>query len=119
MDAWPGTLPQYVLVDGYQEEEGDNLLETQPDIGPPITRARSTTAARALNMSLDLSKAQLAILRTFYRTTLINGSLPFTMSAPSETATTYTVKFQKGGHPKVTGHGGGYFRIAMALWILP
>ena len=41
VDAWPETLPQCLNV-GYAEGIGDNLIETQPDVGPPISRRRAS-----------------------------------------------------------------------------
>lgn len=116
--AWPVGLPQYVLVDGYGEDEADNLIEYGPDIGPPISRPRSSAAARQFDIVFNLSRAQLATLRTFFRTTLISGSLPFTIPAPS-VAGNYTVKFRKGSQPKMAALGGNWFRVTCGLWILP
>ena len=118
VDVWPVGLPQKILIGGYSEGVGDGLIEYQPDAGPTISRRRSTAAARPLNMSFELTSAQLAILRTFYDTTLIGGSLPFSLPAPTESAT-YLVKFQKGGIPKWTALGGDYFMVSMTVWILP
>lgn len=118
VDAWPNELPQYVLVDGYSESVGDGTVEYPPDIGPPITRLRTNSVVRPLSISLELSKAKLKILRDFHDVTLSLGSLPFSMSAPSEDET-YLVKFAKGGGPKWTGIGGRYFRVSMSLLVLP
>lgn len=118
MEAWPPSLPQYVLVDGYLEEEGDNLIETTPDTSSPNARPRASNAARKLTVAFELTKTQLQTLQTFYRTTLIHGSLPFTFPTPNDT-TPQIVRFQKGGGPKITGLGGRYRRVSLALWILP
>jgi hypothetical protein len=118
MEAWPNTLPQYVLVDGYSEEEADNLIEYKPEAGAPISRPRSSNAARPITVAYELSRGQLQDLQEFYRTTLISGSLPFTFPTPNED-TPQIVKFQKGGGPKVTGVGGPWRRVSMSLWIMP
>ncbi len=118
-EVWPVGLPQYVLVQGYSEDAvGDNLVETSPDIGPPISRPRATAAAREMSFNMELSKEQVAILTEFYEVTLAMGSLTFTFPAPSR-AGTYLVKFKKDGRPKMSGAGGRYFMVSMSVWILP
>jgi len=116
--AWPGTLPQKFLVDGYMEGVGDGLLEYQPDTGPSISRRRATAVPRPLSGNFEMTSAQIATLRTFFDTTLIGGSLPFTFPDPL-TGATLLVKFQKGGIPKWAALGGDYFSVGMSLWILP
>lgn len=118
METWPAELPQYTLVDGYGESEADNLLEYTTDKGPPIGRPLSSSAARELDIALELSKDDLVVLRTFGRVTLMEYSLPFILPAPSKVGT-YDVKFRKGGQPKLTGQGGRWFRVSCGLWILP
>lgn len=118
VDAWPAGLPQHVLVDGYNEGEAKTNISTQPDIGPPITRTRTTAGPRPLAFSLLLTGADLGTLLTFYRTTLANGALPFTFPAPRG-GETYLVKFQEDGAPNVTSAGGDNYNVAMKVWILP
>lgn len=118
VDAWPGTLPQQPLQDGYSEAAGDGRVQYQPDVGPPITRRRTAAVVRPLAVSYELTSAQLAILRAFVDTTLLGGSLPFSFPAPSESAT-YLCRFQDGGLPKWAALGGDYYKVSMMLWILP
>jgi hypothetical protein len=118
VDAWPATLPQFVLQSGYSEGEGDGNVEYKPDAGPTITRRRSTADMRPLSMSFELSREQKAALREFYEVTLLNGSLPFTFPAPSEDGD-YLLKFQKGGAPRYASLGGNEFSASMSVWILP
>lgn len=118
VDAWPSGLPQKILINNYQEGVGDGLLEYQPDTGPTISRLRTTSSVRPLTMYFELTSAQLAILRTFFDTTLLGGSLPFSFPAAIESAT-YLVKFQKGGIPTWIALGGDYFGVTMSVWVLP
>lgn len=118
VDVWPVGLPQNVLVNGYSEAVGDGLLEYQPETGPSISRRRSTANPRPIAMSFELTSAQIATLRTFYETTLIGGSLPFSFPGITE-AVTYLVKFQKSGIPKWTSLGGDYYSVSMSVWVLP
>lgn len=118
VDAWPGTLPQKPLQNGYSEAAGDGLAEYQPDVGPPLTRRRTAAVVRLLAVSYELTSSQLATLRAFVDTNLLGGALPFTFPAPSESAT-YLCKFQKSGLPKWSALGGDYYSVSMMLWILP
>jgi hypothetical protein len=119
VDAWPGTLPQELQVNGFSESIADGLIETQPDIGPPMTRRRTSAAVRPISGQMIVTKAQLATLRTFVNTTLAGGSLPFTFPAITE-AGTWLVKFPKGGLPKWTAlSGADLYTLQLSLLILP
>jgi hypothetical protein len=118
VDAWPGGLPQRLLIDGYSEGVADNLVEYPTDTGPPQTRRRSTAGARPLAAQIQVTRAQLATLRTFVETTLLGGALPFTLPAQTE-AGTWLVKFAKQGLPKWSAIGGDYYQVQFGLNILP
>lgn len=117
-DAWPATLPQCLVV-GYAEGLADNVLEYQPDIGPPITRRRSSTATRPLSGQMKMTRAQIAILKSFFEVTLDEGALPFEFPDPTATGETLLVKFPKGSQPSWQQIGGGVYRVAIALTVLP
>lgn len=63
----------------------DQLASFAPDIGPPITRRRTTARVEQWNLSILLeSVAQLATFETWFNDTLKGGSLPFTWRRPSD-----------------------------------
>lgn len=125
-DVWHVDLPQAFQVSSYNEAEADNLIET-PEVAVPKSRPISSAAARRVSGSMNMNVAQLAILRTFGRTTLLNWSLPFLFPAQSgdEDAANpgyWLVKFEKGGVPQIAGidaMGGTLFSVSIKLWILP
>jgi len=117
-EIWPAGLPQNVLVSGYSEQMGDGVIEYAPDSGPTITRAGTSAAPRPMAMAFEATSAQISILMTFVQTTLLGGSLPFSLPAPVGGGT-YLVKFQKGYLPKWTALGGDTYNVAASLWILP
>lgn len=122
VDAWPGSLPQAFEQSGYGEGVADMLTEVQPDTGPPITRRRSTAATRPVGGSMVLTSAQLSALKTFFNTTLLGGSLPFTFPAQVDAgspAVDWLVKFTKSALPKWTPLGGDYWRASFGLTVLP
>lgn len=77
MPAWPATLPQYVLQEGYQEKLPDNTVETPMDTGPDKVRRRFTTNYRVFTVQMEMTAAQAAVFDGFYVTTLRHGSLDF------------------------------------------
>lgn len=82
--AWPETLPQRFLVQGYNEQiaGSSNLLRSQNEVGPAKVRRRSTAAARNINGSMFLTIPQLVAFRTFYNDSIQGGSMPFTFPDP-------------------------------------
>lgn len=117
VDAWPETLPQCFIL-GYNETPGDGLIETQPDIGPPISRRRSSAFTRALSGQMRMTRAQIATLRTFIDTTILDGSLPFEFEDPTAGGT-LLVKFGKGNLPSWQQVAAGVYQVNINLTVLP
>ena len=116
-EVWPADLPQCLIV-GYNDGEPDNLLETQPDAGPPSSRPRSTAAVRPLSGTMKMTRAQIAKLDTFFRTTIVFGSLPFSFPDPTFGGTAL-VKFPKGSQPNWQQLAPGIYRVNINLAVLP
>jgi hypothetical protein len=116
--AWPGTLPQRLLLAGARLGVGDGLLEYSPDIGPSITRRRTAAVMRPLVGSMMLTDAQMTIFETFFYTTIGGGSLPFTFPDP-RTGATLLVKFTKQGLPDYAPQGADNYLLQMNLAVLP
>jgi hypothetical protein len=117
-NAWPGTLPQKLLLNGASLGVGDGLIEYAPDTGPSITRRRTTAVMRPLQGSMVLTDAQVTIFETFFFTTLLNGALPFTFPDP-RTGATLLVKVPKGTPPSYVPQGGDNFVLSLSLTVLP
>lgn len=117
VDAWPATLPQYLLADGYSEAKGDGRLRSQPDIGPAKVRRRTSAMPGPLRGRMKMSGAQRAILDAFVETTLANGVLPFTFPDPL-TRAPILVRFGD-MLPAWTSEGGDTFVAALDLEVLP
>lgn len=81
MAYWPVTLPQKPLAGSLSFQDQDNVLRGPADVGEPTRRRRYTAASRMLSFSVVLNAAQLAILDTFYHTTL-GGVDRFTWADP-------------------------------------
>ena len=117
VDAWPSNLPQCFIV-GYADGEGDGVIETQPEIGPPISRQRSTAVVRPLAGSMRMTRAQVAIMHTFVTAALAGGSLPFSFPDPTFGGT-ILVKFPKGSLPNWQQTRPGVYLVNIKLSVLP
>lgn len=83
MSAWPVTLPQTLLLRGYEEEFQDNVLRSPMEGGPPKQRRLYTNVPRNVAGVQILTSAQLITLENFYYTTLRSGVIPFTWTLPT------------------------------------
>jgi len=113
---WPSMLPARPLAESYAEEVPDNVIRTATDQGPAKLRRRTTAAVRGLQLAYILSAAQTAMLDVFYLTDLKAGSLPFLQIHP-RTGESVVMRFKS--PPEYASLNGGYFRVTLALEILP
>lgn len=81
--AWPtGSVPYEPEQSGYSEKVQSNLASFNPDVGPPSVWRRSTIKCTQISADILMSGAELAAFNTFFETTLLDGSLPFTWTNP-------------------------------------
>lgn len=83
--AWPKSLPDRFLVRGYSENEGENVLRSEMDVGPAKTRLRATVAPVRVSASLVLTRDQFKTWQYFYREVLRYGTTPFLMKDITDT----------------------------------
>lgn len=107
-EAWPGTLPQEPLYEGYREAVPNGILRTQMDAGPPKQRRRYTAAPRRFTMTLCLTKAQVAVLDSFVLNNLNGGVDAFTWTHPRTGA---------GATYRFAGETPVYQAFADDLWV--
>jgi hypothetical protein len=80
--AWPNTLPEHPLREGYGERDPDTLLQTEMDAGAPKARQRFTAGTREIRCRVKLqNQAQKDALVAFRQATLAGGALPFTWAS--------------------------------------
>ena len=88
------------------------------EVGPHKSRPRSTAVYERFNMTWVLTGTQLAALKTFYETTLAQGSLEFDFTHP-ETDATVVAKFMTApSRTMLSGHsatGSRAFRVSCDL----
>jgi hypothetical protein len=116
MAAWPETLPQSPLVEGFRETPADNSLRTAMETGPAKLRRRATSGAAGLTAGFLLDAAQLAALDIFYADTLQGGTLPFDFTHPIS-GETISCRFRQ--PPSRAALNGGYFRSVLELEVVP
>lgn len=80
--AWPGTVPSAFAVDGFTRSPVNNTIVSDTEAGKPLLRARFTGFMADMQGHLVCTKAQAQALETFWKTTLVFGSLPFTWTDP-------------------------------------
>jgi hypothetical protein len=117
MASWPGTLPDFVTVDGFQETMPSNVIRTGMDVGPPKLRRRATSAPRLINCTQIMTGSQITDLETFYITTLVGGTQQFTWKNPRTAGAVTTMRFVD--PPSYSSAGGGsYYQVNYKLEIL-
>ena len=80
--AWPATLPDAPLRQGWQRRPQPNTISFKPSVGTPKVRRRSTARGDAISLTFRFSGAQLATFWSFYGDDLADGALPFTHTDP-------------------------------------
>ena len=118
VSVWPETLPQKLLVDGYSQSAANTLLRSEMETGPAKQRRRFSAGVVPLSGKLILDWDELDILREFYDTTLVGGSLRFIWKDPID---------QLSGNAQMrftspitwTTYGAGLFSVSLNLEIMP
>ena len=117
MPAWPGTLPQLFQRPGFKEVEGDNLLRTVMDKGPPKVRRRGSDATRKHVGHMIMDGTQYVTFRNFYNVTLANGSLLIDSGLVDAHGTLRTFRIEK--PPEYEPLGNDYWQVSLELEELP
>ncbi len=89
---WPAGLPQAPLVRGHNQKDESRTQRTKMDVGPAKLRPRATAWVELMAIELVLTRAQVALLKTFFRDTSKAGSLAFDWKHP-ETAAAVEMRF--------------------------
>ncbi len=115
--AWPGTLPQRLQVDDFQNSMPDGRLRSKTDKGPGKSRPRSKALGEPMSGSMEMTAAQWLILKGFISADLAVGTLPFTFPDPDEGAD-LLVRIGD-AMPGRVNLGGDNWRVSLSLEVLP
>jgi len=119
MVAWPASLPQNPLQQGFSEEMPKLSITTQMDAGPDKVRRRFTAGVTKYNLQFDLTTAQRATFITFYETTTLGGSVRFDFPDPV-TGVTAEFRFDLSkGIPQISALSGNIYRLMAPMEKLP
>lgn len=116
MAVWPPSLPQSPEGTGYHEQPPYHLIDTPVEVGPAKRRPRYTAGIRSFAVSLVLTAAEVAVLETFYRDTVLGGTDPFDWVHP-RTQAPATLRFTE--EPDCQAIGPSTYRVTVQLEIIP
>jgi len=85
--TWPDTLPRCLILNGLSFDEPDVTVRDENDVGPDTVRLRYTAASQPFSGTMYMTSSQLATFRSFFRTTLRRGTLPFYWIDPTDGST--------------------------------
>ncbi len=119
MPTWPATLPQDIFV-GVRHSRVDAVLRSPVSVGPFKTRRRATVASEPTGVLIKLTNAQRSTFKTFYITTLKEGSDSFDWKDPID-GTTVSFAFLAPSEWTSIGvdSNGPIWQSVMSLLILP
>lgn len=112
---WPTTLPQILRLFTYAASMQDGSVRTAMDAGPDFVRPRFTRVTEYKSGDMIMTSAQLAIFRTFYQTTLLNGSQWFDWLHPETGA---AAEFRFMAPPTWRPVSGDKWQVEMAFEVL-
>lgn len=116
MDSWPVLLQQKLNVAGFEYLPGNTAARTDMDIGPAKVRSRFTDAVDRYSCSILLEFDEVPTFKTFYKQTLVNGTLPFLFTDPF-TETEEIFRFAE--TPRIRPLGGITYELVMVWEKLP
>lgn len=115
MAMWPATLPA-PSINSFQETPPDNLIRSNMDKGPAKVRRRTTANVRPIQFTLMLTEAQVAILDTFFNTTVFGGAEEFDYTHP-RTGDAVSARFVS--PPQYMEKEGVVYGASISLEIMP
>ncbi len=110
MDNWPVQLQERLNASSFEVQLGSTTVRSDMDVGPAKVRSRCTDAVDIYTCSVFLDIDDYAILTTFFKTTLGNGTLRFTFDDPF---TGESEIFRFASPPQVRAIGGRMFEVSM------
>ena len=116
---WPSTLPQYVLVDGYNKTLLSNTVVSQNSVGPTKVRRRNTKKIYNYTVNMPMTKTELNTFETFFTNTIGYGALSFNFPDPEDSDEEIEVRLittESAGYNVTPENGSSeYFIVGMQL----
>lgn len=112
---WPNDLPQCFSTPSFNQKRADNVLRSQPSIGPAKTRRRTTANVTELAGEMQVTATQLTVLENFIADQIADGAkvfrFPHQFGGP--------MMLVRMAAPIEIGRVGALFSVSMSLEILP
>jgi len=114
--TWPAGLPQHFDGTSFTEARQQGALRSAMDAGPAKLRRRFTAVPVNIDGTMLVDATQAALLETFHRATLAEGTLAFEWIHP-RTGGAVTMRFRE--PPALAFVSGPYWRASLRLEVIP
>jgi hypothetical protein len=112
--TWPATIPSEPEQSGYDEKLAISSSIFEPDVGPPTTWRRSTADGAAIKATIIMTDAERDLFKTFYRSTLRDGSRAFNWTNPAYGSSARHL-FDPGNPPVFVNIGAALWRVTLQI----
>lgn len=116
--SWPSTLPSLPTVNGFAWKPQDNRIAFAPDVGPSISRKRSTAAGALATALFTLTAVQVDAFEWWFRKVINDGVDQFLFKHP-RTQALELWKFAPGQPYEIAALGNGYYSLTCNLMWMP
>jgi hypothetical protein len=117
------TLPKLNLLpaqDSYSMDDADDaVLRAKVSAGPSRTRLDMLGATASVNATLQLDPGEYQYWRAFFRTTIAEGSLPFTMGLLLDYPDVVDHEVKLAAAPRLSGQRGLLYVVQLRLEVKP
>lgn len=113
MAVWPSQFCP--IIDSFQESPPENIIRSDMDVGPAKVRRRTTANIRPISFNMFLTKAETALLDSFFLNDVMSGAIPFDFIHP-RTDQLVSARFVE--PPQYSNRSIGY-NVSISLEILP
>lgn len=118
--AWPASVPQFSLQQSYGEQPERNVIEFTPEVGPPMSRRRTSISTDIIDFETIMTFDEYDALVSFYRTDLKDGVLPFLRGHPrNPEVSTNEYEFRFMTEPKLKAISPDLCSVAMRVRRMP
>lgn len=112
--SWPSNIPQCPSLPGFSEQRQQNVLNFQPDVGPPKLRRRKSYSGVKSQTSFRMSLSEVAAFNSFFIDTLQDGSASFSWRHPVD-GIIYNWWFDAKSPPLIERVTNDSFRVSFPL----
>lgn len=116
METWPASLQDFINEEGFQVQIGNTTVRSDVDVGLAKVRSRFTDGIDVYTTTIYVDYDDVPDVLTFYKTTLVNGTLTFGYDDP---LTGVSSEFRFAEPPDIRPRGGRNFTVSMKWEKIP